>query len=108
MQEAFQTLLFVGCPAARLTCQRDVGELVIPLSAVSETLADLALLDLSEESETLVGESVNLDSGSAACGSIGSLSLPEVSETLAGVATRVPSGIPLGFFKVDLLLRVAA
>ena len=81
MQEAFQTLLFVGCPAARLTCQRDVGELVIPLSAVSETLADLALLDLSEESETLVGESVNLDSGSAACGSIGSLSLPEVSDT---------------------------
>ena len=98
---------------------------------MSEALAGLRL-DLSEESETLEGESVTLasstaassgiPSGSAARGFIDSLSLSaelstladrvtlvlralsEVSATLAGVAIRVPSGIPLGFLKVDLLL----
>jgi hypothetical protein len=52
------------------------------------------LLTLSAESVTLAGESVTL----------ASLALPAECVTLAGVATLASSGIPLGFFEVDLLL----
>ena len=63
-----------------------------PQSKVSRALAGLALLDLSEESETLAGNSVTLassyaassgpPSSSTARGPIGSLSLSEESTTL--------------------------
>jgi hypothetical protein len=114
--------MFDGSLDLSAGCVILAGELVtlapLALSAECVTLAGesvtLALLDLSAECETLAGESVSLasssaalsgpPSGSATRGPIGSLPLSADCVTLAGVATRASSGIPLGFFEVDLLL----